>query len=182
MGMETIDRLGRPHVSPYSEAVRTATFDLWCSLGQQDADLTAKMLQTDPIWREAAELQPGDRAPDATTIRRWVANENWLTRFQRNMQMLAPASVATSALTLIHSAPAAAQTIAQIASSDRHLTQSDRIKLQAAQYVITSVIGDRIHEFSQPVVESTLKLGNLAELTMEELAEQERMIIEKKVV
>src|SRR4051794_26102828 len=177
--LEVIDSIGRTHRPPYSERVRAAAYEAWCLSGQS-CEQVAALLESDPEWRAAAGIAHGDLVPDVSTIRRWCKDETWLRKRQNLMAAEAPISATVAALRLVAAAPGAADTVARLATSEGPLDRNQRMRLDAAKFVLSTVLGDRLAEHLQVAdpIDVDLELDSLT--TMEQIEAAERRYRESR--
>ena len=176
--LRVIDALGRTHVAPYPDALHEVAFELWAGECGRDTTRVARVLSTDPAWRQTAGLAPDDPGPSVDTITRWVRHEDWEQKYITMLQEALPHTVAAAAVTLVHAAKPAAEELARLIATGEKLSMSDRIKADACKYVLTTVLGDNVATAAQPVLKHAIDIRNLREMSPDELAEAERRMLE----
>ena len=170
-----------PMSARWPDAVRNVAFELWFVHCDRSIAKTGRALAVDapdPSWRALAGISEGEPGPGADAIGAWKKRDQWDERAVDKMREQAPWSMGAAAVKYAVTTNRAAEVLAELLEES---TNDDSTRLKAAMFFLQPIReGLTMHlQMQQKVVGG---IGDLSGLSMEELAERERQIIEKKVV
>lgn len=169
--------LARPQDVRYWQEVEQVAFLIWFE-NNGNYKKVEEILNTDPMWRELARLEEGEKAPTHRTIRRWADDNFWSIKAAQKMQEAIPLKVRAAAQIIAYGTEDAAKSMMRIAKG-QDVNRDDRTVMEAAKFVLNSTLSDSISTVIKPVVEQTVDISNLE--TMEEIVEAEQRIRELDV-
>ena len=162
----------------YPRRTRELIYEQWAFFCGQDFTELYRRLVSDPVLREAVALDEGVAPPSVRTMKHWSERELWKYQADRQMQEMWPGAIRHATLTLATAVQPAAQNVAELLTTDRVLTNSDRIKAENSWKVIHTVIGTNLSDHLRPAVDDAVDLTKLREMTPEQLSEAERRMLE----
>lgn len=158
----------------YPESVKAAAFELWWLHCDRSPSQVAEVLSYDAGWRTAAGLADGEPAPGADTISSWSKKRDWDMKVVENLREHAPWSMGAAAVKIAAAMNPAVDRIIELSETG---TREQKVQLDAAMF-LASPARDAMSELLKPAVAANMDIGDLSNLTVEELAERERDVIE----
>jgi hypothetical protein len=171
VAIDKTEKVGRP---VYWIELEQTAFILWFE-NHGDFNKVLEILQTDPVYRDLAKLEEGDKLPELQTLRRWARNGFWKHQAQEKMKELIPFKLEAAALAMAYGSEDAANSMMRIARGE-NVTREDRTVMDASKFILQSTLGDSIVGVVKPVVQKTVDMGSLE--TMDDIVEAEQRLRE----